>query len=285
MDISVIVPFYKGNQYMPQLFSCIRENALHAPQLAIELVLVNDSPDCPIDYQADWAQGFTLQIVTNEVNSGIQKARVNGLAASCGEFVIFLDQDDRLESDALLFQFEAIGSSDIVLANGYNENKSGNEPIYRTLAQQRIAATDQFYYTVSNQITSPGQCMIRRSVMPPIWCQGCISRNGSDDLLLWLMLFQQKAAWAVNPRCLYTHVDTGCNLSNDIDKMIASSYEALSVLQQYHLISQKQQRQFIRGRKMASLYIGKPLWKKMLAVLLYPDIAWQRFLLRRYSQQ
>ena len=50
MDISVIVPFYKGNQYMEQLFGVLRRNAQNAPDLQIELVLVNDSPQLAIEY-------------------------------------------------------------------------------------------------------------------------------------------------------------------------------------------------------------------------------------------
>lgn len=279
MDISVIVPFYRGNAYMERLFGCIRENAANAPDLTVELVLVNDSPDCPIVYEEAWVQGFSLKVFENPVNSGIQRSRVNGLAAASGAYIVFLDQDDLLDPQALVSQYQAIGSADIVLANGHCETPCGCVPIYRTAAQQCVATEPRFYYTVSNLITSPGQCMIRKLVIPQLWLDCCIGRNGSDDLLLWLLLFGCNARWTVNPLFLYTHKSTGHNLSDDIGKMVDSSQEVLAVLQRFELFTAKQTRQFVRSRRMAALYIGSSLPKKLLTLLLYPDVAWHRLML------
>ena len=50
--ISVIVPFYKGNQYMNQLFSCIERNVntLRNSEIdaKVSLCIVNDSPDIEV---------------------------------------------------------------------------------------------------------------------------------------------------------------------------------------------------------------------------------------------
>ena len=77
MDISVIVPFYKGNQYMEQLFGVIRRNAQSAPALQIELVLVNDSPQCPIVYNPAWVEGFSLQVSPVLIPSSVEAARTS----------------------------------------------------------------------------------------------------------------------------------------------------------------------------------------------------------------
>lgn len=50
MDVSVITPIYKGNRYISGIFQMIADNAQKAPQLNIELVLVNDSPEIPLEY-------------------------------------------------------------------------------------------------------------------------------------------------------------------------------------------------------------------------------------------
>ena len=284
MDISVIVPFYKGNAYMPQLFEVLRNNARNALGLQIELLIVNDSPQCPVKYDPGWVEGFTLQILNNLENAGIQQTRVNGLRKASGEYIQFLDQDDTLEPDALASQYALLGGYDLILANGYNENKQASEPIYRTEKQLLLAASPRFYYTVSNQIASPGQVLIRKEAIPQQWYESCIGRNGSDDLLLWLMLFHRNARWKINPRCLYTHKDTGHNLSDDIGKMVASSQEVLQVLQRFGMISALQARQFHSSRQMAAAYIGKSPLHKLLAMLLHPVITWNRFLLHLLSR-
>ena len=50
MDVSVIVPFYKGNKYINNILKMIGENAKNARDIFIELIVVNDSPEIEIKY-------------------------------------------------------------------------------------------------------------------------------------------------------------------------------------------------------------------------------------------
>lgn len=272
IDISVITPFYKGNSHMEQLFGCIRRNALSAPNLSIELVLVNDSPDCSVHYHPDWVEGFSLQVLNNPVNVGIQRSRINGLYHAQGTYVVFLDQDDLLADTALLSQFHLAANADIVVSNGYNENRDRNKPIYHSMAHHKQVSSPRFYLTVGCMIVSPGQCLIRRSVIPPLWKETFIECNGSDDYFLWLLLLQQNCRWEVNPDILYTHIDTGENLSINLDRMIRSSCEVLDILVHDGIISKKLDAVARRRFKMRQLYEGRETWRKALACIRYPDL-------------
>lgn len=285
MNISVITPFYKGNQYMRQLLGCIRAAALAAPEAQIELLLVNDSPGYPIVYEEDWVQGFELRLLTNPVNSGIHRTRVNGLRQARGEFVWFLDQDDLLSKNAFSSMLSLCADADVVVANGFDQNPRRPGPIYKTAERQRAAADPRFYYTIGNQIVSPGHCLIRKAAIPESWCENIILRNGSDDLLLWLLLFHNHSSWKINPAQLYTHVDTGVNVSSDIAKMAASSMEVLTILQKLHAITPKQTRRFLRSRKVAAALAGAGAGRKILTLLQYPDVALEKLRLRMYRQE
>ncbi len=271
MDISVITPFYKGNMHMEQLFGCIRRNAAAAQGIGIELVLVNDSPDTAIVYDESWVEGFSLQIVNNPVNVGIQRSRINGLKYANGTFVVMLDQDDLLTDTALASQYRFCADADVVVGNGINENRDRTRPIYHSLAHQRQAAFPRFYYTVGCLIVSPGQCLIRKDKIPSVWKEKCIDCNGSDDYYLWLLM-QGEYRWAVNPAVLYTHVDTGENLSIDIDRMIRSSLEVIDLLKQDNKISPRYERLAKRRFRMRKFYEGRAGWRKVAACLLYPDL-------------
>lgn len=271
MDISVITPFYKGNVYMEQLFGCIGRNARTAADIKIELILVNDSPDCPVCYDPDWVNGFSLCIYENPVNLGIQRSRVKGLELAKGEFVVFLDQDDLLSDDALLSQYGYIEDNDVVVANGINENRDKNMPIFHSLAHQQQVTSPRFYLSVGSLIVSPGQCMVRRSVIPALWKEYMINCNGSDDYFLWLML-QGNARWEINPAVLYTHVDTGENVSLNLDRMIQSSEEVLDILKAEGILTHQQVTVAKRRFKMRRLYEGREKWRKPAACLRYPDL-------------
>lgn len=286
MDISVITPFYKGNAYMEGLFACVARCAARAPELQVELILVNDSPDVPVEYREEWVRGFSLEILRNEVNVGIHRSRVNGLNKARGEFIQFLDQDDILEEDALRSQYSLTENADVVVANGYDESPGNRGLIYRSNAHHQQALYPDMYYGVGNQIVSPGQCLIRKAGIPAQWCRSTISRNGSDDLLLWLMMFSCGARFRANPDRLYRHVDTGENVSSNVGKMLASSWEVLEILREENGIgiTGRQEKQFRRSRTMAGHYVGKSKPRKLLAMLLFPDVAIRRLKLRELKK-
>ena len=52
MLISVIIPFYKGNEYMKQLVTILNENYLYLSKTNnnVEVIFVNDSPNVSIKF-------------------------------------------------------------------------------------------------------------------------------------------------------------------------------------------------------------------------------------------
>ena len=95
--VSILIPVYNTAQYLPRCMSSVLEQTLKD----IEIVVVNDaSPDNAAEVLAEYAkQDFRVKIVTHEKNGGILAARLSGIAAATGEFLIFLDADDYLDLD------------------------------------------------------------------------------------------------------------------------------------------------------------------------------------------
>ena len=260
---------------MEQLFGCIRRNARAAEHIRLELIIVNDSPDCPVCYDPGWAEGFSLRVHNNPVNLGIQSSRIQGLALARGEFVVFLDQDDLLADHALLSQYDLARDCDVVVANGYNENRDRNKPIFHSLAHQRQVESQRFYLSVGSLIVSPGQCLIRRTVIPELWKERKIRCNGADDYFLWLLLLNRECRWEINPQVLYTHVNTGENVSVDLERMLRSSEEVLDLLVDEGILTLRQVKLALRRFDMRRLYEGRGTWRKMMACLRYPDLFWE----------
>lgn len=281
MDISVVVPFYKGNRYMERIFRVIRENALNVPESEIELIIVNDSPEYDVEYENAWIdERFTLKIVKNPRNLGIHGSRVQGIRVAEGEFVQLLDQDDILMEDAFASQLAVIGEGDLVVANGYDESEISPGPIYESLSQQRMVLEEKYYYSIGNMIPSPGQCLLRKTIIPSEWLDNPIHCNGSDDLLLWLLLFKTKCKWKINEKQLYVHVNTGTNFSMDFQKMRQSSEEVLYFLKERNMISAGQEKKFVRRFNMRALYEGKGKIAKIKAMLLFPDLMYDLLMKR-----
>lgn len=274
VTVSIITPFYKGNKYLERLFYCIKENACYCKEdCEIEFILVNDSPQEEVVYEDSWVKGFKFTIVRNKKNVGIHQSRINGLNVAVGEYIIFLDQDDHLSVDAVARRFHAKRDYDVIVSNGVDENPLNYGRIYKSERHQLMALEERYYYIIGNMIVSPGQCMIRKSSIPLEWTENIVKNNGSDDLLLWLLMFRKGYKFGANSDLTYTHEDTGSNVSADFQKMEKSSGEVLSILKETVGVTKKQEIDFIRRFKMRRMYEGKGILKKLTAYLCYPDIA------------
>lgn len=274
VDVSIITPFYNGNEYMERLIGCVRRNAENASHLSIELILVNDSPDCDIVYEESWIQGFGFRIVTNEINQGIQRSRINGIRVAEGKYILMLDQDDLIADHTVRSQLGKIGSADIIVSNGCDENPEDIDRIYRTTKHQKMVSEKWAYLVGGGVIVSPGQCVIKKESIPEKWYESCLKSNGADDLLLWYFMLHNNAKWAINEEMLYTHCQTGKNVSGVYQNIMTSAMEVLEILKEYNILSAKEERIYIRRYKMLNLYRGKGRWRKYLAMLCYPDIGY-----------
>ncbi|MDO4467513.1 MAG: glycosyltransferase family 2 protein [Bacillota bacterium] len=229
--ISVVVPIYRGEKYIEAIESMVVQNAsLFETNPGIELIFVNDYPSNPLPIEEKWDRGVKIRVVENERNVGIHQSRIHGLTHAQGEYILFLDQDDRISNDCLFSQLSAIGQADMVVANGYKEKDGEMKKIYRSTKKQALVLDPTIYQKAANQIVSPGQCLIRKSAIPAEWKERVIVQNGGDDLFLWFLMFTNQAKIVLNENCVYTHVETGSNTSNDLQQMILSAENVISIL-------------------------------------------------------
>ena len=99
MKLSVVIPIYNVRDY---LSACI-DSVLSSGSGDYEVILVNDgSTDDSGQIAAAYAGRFPelIRLITTE-NGGLGAARNVGLEAARGDFVFFLDSDDRLSDGAL----------------------------------------------------------------------------------------------------------------------------------------------------------------------------------------
>ena len=113
MDVSIIIPIYKGNGYIESLLNKIEKN-YQGSQKEIEVIFVNDYPDEEIIVGSQ--HDFPIRIINNEMNQGIHQTRINGLKKAVGKYILFLDQDDEISDFFIKSQLEHIGDADLCIA-------------------------------------------------------------------------------------------------------------------------------------------------------------------------
>ena len=154
ISLSVIVPVYKVEKYLPQ---CI-ESLIATERNDFEVILVDDgSPDrCPEICDAYAARDSRIQVI-HQKNAGVSAARNAGLAACRGGYISFVDSDDYVEKDYVETLIEGMNGVDMLLfgqtirnINGENRRQTYGEfktdGIDDTQSRQRQVATTTCYF-------------------------------------------------------------------------------------------------------------------------------------------
>jgi len=97
-DISVVIPVYNGEKYVAEAITSVQQQT----GVNLEIICVNDgSTDNTGQLLKQLASGDNRIKVIRQQNKGLAGARNTGIANATGEFIIFLDCDDKWLGDQL----------------------------------------------------------------------------------------------------------------------------------------------------------------------------------------
>lgn len=99
IKISVIIPVYNGEQYVA---TCIETLQNQTMQTGYELIFVDDgSTDKTLEVIRSYAQQDSRICFFSQENKGISAARNLGMNNAKGEWIVFVDVDDEIDSEFL----------------------------------------------------------------------------------------------------------------------------------------------------------------------------------------
>ena len=99
IKISVIVPIYNVEQYLPEALDSICNQSLED----IEIICINDgSPDNSLNILKQYRTIDNRIMIIDQENAGVASARNVGINLAKGEFVAFVDPDDYYPSEDIL---------------------------------------------------------------------------------------------------------------------------------------------------------------------------------------
>lgn len=234
MNISIIIPFYKGDQYVQQLLDMLEQaidNFKEKFNYDVEIIIINDYPsDIEKVRQFFCNTPLNVCIYNNRINYGIQKSRINGLKYSKYNYIVFLDQDDIISKNYLINQISNLENNDVIISNGFYEGENTQKKIYKSIRSIQYACKEIGYLKVRDLIVSPGQCLIKKDSIPKYWIDNIMKVNCADDYFLWLLMFNNNSKFTYNYSLDYTHKYTGINLSDDLHHVHKSNLEMISLL-------------------------------------------------------
>lgn len=143
MKFSVIVPAYNAEKYIEETLDCL----LSQTEQDIEVIVVNDgSKDSTADIVGRYAAKDSRVVHVNQENAGVSAARNNGIERAKGEYIIFIDSDDLLSSDAFEKLYAALGTTDADIAIFRVQSFGDGVNQYNPIVDELIKETNIHYY-------------------------------------------------------------------------------------------------------------------------------------------
>lgn len=185
--ISFIVPIYKIEELF--LRECI-ESLINQTYKNNEIILIDDgSPDnCP--EICDEYASIDNVIVIHKTNAGTAAARNTGLERARGDYICFVDGDDRLENNAIETVLQHIhGCPDIIWFDAYVVTNSGKE-VWRnkprkSSCQFKDALCD---FLLNNHIQSCWGKLISRKTIGDTRLNESLNRGQDEEFVIRLLL-------------------------------------------------------------------------------------------------
>jgi O-antigen/teichoic acid export membrane protein/glycosyltransferase involved in cell wall biosynthesis len=154
--VSIVIPYFNHPAYLAETIASARQQSYSN----IEIIVVDDGSAIPAD--TILAPSSDIELVRTE-NHGVSVARNIGFEKCSGEYIIFLDSDDRLMPDAVSSHLKLLKgnpSAGMTFGAASIIDEKGNETSPASICRPR---KDYFAMLLqSNPIACPGSTMIRR---------------------------------------------------------------------------------------------------------------------------
>lgn len=136
--LSIILPIYNGEHFIHDTIS----NLLSQTYRDFELIAINDgSTDNSLSIIESYAKKDSRVIVINKKNEGICKTRNKGIETAKGKFLVFIDQDDKFDSEIHKDYVETITTlnADLCIFGSTHTNidSKGKEKDFKIVPKER----------------------------------------------------------------------------------------------------------------------------------------------------
>ena len=118
--VTVSIPIFKCEKFIIRCLECVKNQTYKN----LEIILVNDfTPDNSMSLIRNFMeanQDLNIKIIEHEVNSGLSVVRNNGIKASTGKYLFFLDSDDEITPDCIHLLVKNAQKTDAQIIIGQN---------------------------------------------------------------------------------------------------------------------------------------------------------------------
>ncbi len=271
--VSIIVPSYKRNR---ELFSRAIESLLAQSYENIEIVVVDDNAKLELlEYRqalSDYIQETNsdkIKYIQNQENLGGALSRNVGIENATGEYITFLDDDDKYLKDKVKKQLDFMLKNDLEMCftdlSIYNEN----EKLIDYRDHNDISQFDKDYlmkYHLTKQITGTPTFMVKKSVLLDI--NGFDNVPMGQEFYLMMKIINSDAKIGYVSQNNIVAYRTSLEAISTGPKKISGQKELFKYKKTYFEILSFSEKQYVRCRHYAVMAVAYKRNKKYFKMIL-----------------
>lgn len=212
VKVSILVPFYNVEKYVGR---CV-ESLFTQTYQNVEFIFVNDcSPDRSINVINEYIEKHHVadkcKIISHTKNQGICASRNDLLDSATGEYILFIDSDDYIDSDMVELLVEAAVRDNADISGcGYIEEYDD-----RSVEMPQVYTNDYVQMLKAiTVLTLKGvmwKLLIRKSILDDNNIRFMPEKNMVDDYLFCCQVFYYSHRFTGVDRCMYHYIQFNPN--------------------------------------------------------------------------
>lgn len=249
--VSVVIPCYNQAHYLGEAI----ESVLSQSYRHFEVVVVDDgSPDNTSEVAARYPEVHCVR----QENRGLSGARNSGLHHSRGEYLVFLDADDRLLPEALEIGIRELEADpDRAFVSGHCRLISSDGSYHSTPSGSRIEGDCYRELLLRNYVWTPGLAMFRRTIVESVG-HFDTSINPVAD---WDLYFRIAREFPVHHHgeVVAEYRQHGTNMTRDPALMLRTTVALLRAQRKHIEGNEQYEKAYRRGLRTGKEFYGDPL--------------------------
>ncbi len=254
--VSVIIPCYNHGHYLPAAISSVLAQSYQQ----VELIVVDDGST---DNSREIAMAYPFVTYIYQANKGLSAARNTGIDHCTGDYLVFLDADDRLLPDALQTNLcFLLKNKKAAFVSGAHQKRNDRDE----LIEEVKTTVEQHHYV---QLLQGNYIGMHATVMYPKWIFNHFRYNTSlkacEDYDLYLRIARQYPVLH-HTQLIALYYIHGTNMSGNIHLMLTTVLQVLrnqeSVLQ-----NNAERKSLQNGLHVWKQYYTEKLANKLLACI------------------
>lgn len=203
MLLSIIIPVYKAEEFLPRCLDSVFSQAVDPADY--EVISVNDgSPDRSLEILRRHEAEHPNMVVIDKPNGGVSTARNAGLDIARGEYIMFIDPDDYLMPNLDYYlQIASQDKFDLIIGSCHQLSASGQETAINVPEKKSVYGNREVLDTIVQLpellFCVPWARLYRRNLIDRYQCRFQIGLNRYQDTVFNLGLF---------PKVQSLHIDT-----------------------------------------------------------------------------